>query len=235
MTMKLLPKSEVNRLKAEEKHIEIEEGRKVAERIDTLRETRSEEEASLERFRTETVERINTEIQAKIVEREELEHGNQQRRREREELMKPLDKERDELKTERFDLAQWEKSISEKEDRLFELEDSLNERDKESEKALFRAKNREELVNIRLTEANRAAKASEEAYIIAEEIKVATQRESKKRLLALTHREDAITQRENNVTIQESDLSAREKALQDGTRVLKDRTDTFERTLKRGN
>lgn len=60
--LKLLKKSEVDRLKAQERQREIAEGMKIAGRIDALRRTQAEEEASLEKFRRETVEHINNEI-----------------------------------------------------------------------------------------------------------------------------------------------------------------------------
>lgn len=233
MSIKLLPKSEIDKLKAEEKRREIEEGRKIAERIDTLRETVSEEEASLERFRVETVSKINDEIIAKTTERDTLEHLLVELREQRVQLLKPLDEEYEGVRIQRLQLTQWEESLTSREESVIEKEGLADEDSKEAQKRLQRAKAQEEIVNIRLSEANRAAKASEDAYVIAKEVKVATDREAKQRLLALTHREDAASLRENNATIVESDLSAREKALQDGNKLLRDREALHERTIKR--
>jgi len=233
MTIKLLPKSEIDHLKAEERRKEVEEGRKIAERIDTLRETVSEEEAALGRFRVETVTRINAEISAKITEREELEHGNSKLRREREELLKPLDTEREEIRLERIHLAQWEKSISEKEDQVIQREESSIECQKEVEKRLQRAKIQEEIIGLRLSEANRAAKASEDAYIVAEEVKQATISERKAISIGLTHREEAVSARENNATIRESDIASREKEIGKEHLRLADQEATLARAFNR--
>ena len=62
MPIKLLTKQEINLRKANEKRLEIEEGRKLASRVDNLRELVAQEEASLASFRAKTVANIGAEI-----------------------------------------------------------------------------------------------------------------------------------------------------------------------------
>ena len=60
--MKLLKKSEINTLKAQERKAEIDQGLKLSRRVDVLRETAAQEEASLEAFRRSSIKAINEEI-----------------------------------------------------------------------------------------------------------------------------------------------------------------------------
>jgi hypothetical protein len=64
MTLKLLDKRDVAQLKARERALEVSEGMKLAQRVDALRETQAEEEASLANFRMRTIEAINNETKA---------------------------------------------------------------------------------------------------------------------------------------------------------------------------
>jgi len=57
--MRLLAKREVDQRKSVERARDIDEGMKLARQVDTLRETKAEEEASLARFRTESISKIH--------------------------------------------------------------------------------------------------------------------------------------------------------------------------------
>ncbi len=60
--MKLLSRLEINNLKGGERKKEIDEGVKLAKKIDLLRETAAKEEANLAKFRTESLKIIREEI-----------------------------------------------------------------------------------------------------------------------------------------------------------------------------
>lgn len=61
--MKLLKKPELTSLKAQERKIEIDEGAKLAKKIDLLRQMSSEEESRLAKFRTESLRVIKEELE----------------------------------------------------------------------------------------------------------------------------------------------------------------------------
>ncbi len=73
MNLKLLPKSEVDRLKNIDRQKEVEEGLKLSRRVDGLRRLVSQEEAVLEKFRSETVKGIMQEIADLNAQKEQLE------------------------------------------------------------------------------------------------------------------------------------------------------------------
>lgn len=60
--MNLLPKKEIDLLKSSEKKIEIDQGIRLARKIDLLRETAAQEEDNLRKFRDETLKVIKAEI-----------------------------------------------------------------------------------------------------------------------------------------------------------------------------
>lgn len=68
--MRLLPKQEVNDRLKESRRIEIDEGAKLARKIDTLRETALKEEANLTKFREESIKIVTEEIK-KLIEKKE--------------------------------------------------------------------------------------------------------------------------------------------------------------------
>lgn len=97
MTVRLLPKSEIEKRKVAEAQVSMQEGLKVAERIDTLRETLASEETAFDSYRTTSLRDIQKEIDARFALREELDADLAQKRRERAALMLPLTEEWKEL------------------------------------------------------------------------------------------------------------------------------------------
>lgn len=93
MVMKLLPKKELNQAIAENKRQEIDEGKKLVRQIEGLRRTKSDEEASLEKFRSETLNNIKAELLPWEEKLATLKKEVGEAERTRDELRKPLDDE----------------------------------------------------------------------------------------------------------------------------------------------
>lgn len=70
--MKLLDKPSISNLKALERKREIDEGAKLAKKIDTLRELSASEQTNLSRFRDETLKKVREEIDSAMGERDAL-------------------------------------------------------------------------------------------------------------------------------------------------------------------
>lgn len=60
--MRVLPKQEIDVLKAQERQVEVNEGLKLAKKVDALRETVAKEQANLFKFRDETLKAVNREV-----------------------------------------------------------------------------------------------------------------------------------------------------------------------------
>ena len=106
MAIKLLAKRDIDAAKAKERSLEVAEGLKLANRVDGLRETQAQEEASLQRFRTETIKKINEEITESTAKRDSLLTEVKTLQADRERALIPLDKEKQEIVEERVELEE---------------------------------------------------------------------------------------------------------------------------------
>lgn len=100
--MKILPKQEVTRLKAQERQVEITEGAKLAKKIDLLRKTYAEESVSLEKFHTESLKKIRQEIVEAIEERDRILKEVETLREERLKIKKLLEEIYEHSSTEKY-------------------------------------------------------------------------------------------------------------------------------------
>lgn len=233
MGIRLLPKSEVDRKKAAEQKATIDEGAKLARRIDNLREVAAEEETALETFRVQSVSKINDDIKKKSEERDALDGQIAQKKQELKDAFKPLEKERARLDQERSSLDARREAQDERESMLNDREERVGRDKKAASDALARAETAESVARARLLDADNSAKtalkaektatmARDEAVAIREKLKVDFQR-----------RDMIASSRERDVSIKEARLAKEQEELQKGWKLLKDRREMFEREIKR--
>lgn len=98
MAMRLLQKKDIKTAFDENRLREIEEGQKLAKQIAGIRRTKAEEETSLERFRSETLKQIKTELSPLQKELEEVTKQIEEAKKTRDELLKPLHAEWEEVR-----------------------------------------------------------------------------------------------------------------------------------------
>jgi hypothetical protein len=89
--MKLLPKTQISAKKNQERETEIKEGAKLAKTIDVLRQTKSQEEANLRKFRDASLKTINETIGVKVKESQLLDKEIARKKEERLKLEAPVD------------------------------------------------------------------------------------------------------------------------------------------------
>ena len=116
--IKLLPKSLLQEQKAREKMREIQEGVKLASRVDGLRETYSKVEQDLEKYRVSTLEAIGEEIK-------DLDNKKNASLNEIKVMQRKYDHMMLEISTERTALAKFEKSLKTWENKLEKREENL--------------------------------------------------------------------------------------------------------------
>lgn len=104
--MKLLPKSEITKLQAQDKKQAIDEGVKLARKIDNLREVASQEEASLDKFRSETLSSINKDISAAALRLGRILSELHELERRKEDALKPIIKETEELEAKKLQFTE---------------------------------------------------------------------------------------------------------------------------------
>lgn len=233
MGMRLLPKSEVDKAKATEQKQVIDEGMKLAKKIDNLREIAASEEENLMNFRRVTVEKIHEEISIEANKRDELKTEVAILEEKRRKALEPLTKELEAVQFKQEDSLRREFFLNEREAIITRHELELGNTSKEAEGVLARAKTKDELSNARLHDAERAAKDAESALAHAKQVEEEALAYEAKIKDALTHRENIVLTRENDATIRGKELFNREKTLADGWILLIDRQAMLEQEIKR--
>ncbi len=231
--MKLLSKSEISKAAAVDRQREIEEGLKLAKRVDSLREVAAEEDASLEKFRTETLARISKEISEETTKRDVL-------------VVEVVDLE----ERKRLSLI----PITEKWDEVLQKESLVAEQLAEVDKQKQSVANTQSIAEATYADASQQKNRADDMYIRAEkallEAHNALQTAENDRvsasntlfdakgkvdlmLKAATEKESWVTEREKSVLAKEKDLKKRELELAKQFSLLKDREATLERNIKR--
>lgn len=237
MPIKLLKKSEIDQAKARDRQLEINEGLKLAKKVDTLREVVAQEEESLKKFRIKTISAINDEIIIAAKKRDDLnkensdlEEKNILLKTERKKLEEPVDlteawesvKGREEI-IENLSIKndKWETDYQEKL-LLLNKEKARYESDKQTLEILIRKYLKENGKFVSDFE-----KFEKDRKIFEEYEKI--QKESiSSRELDVSKREEINSKLEKENSKKENDLMLREK-------ILKDRMEVLERNIKRLN
>lgn len=229
MAMKLLAKSELDRKKAEARKMDIDEGMKLARKVDNIREVLAQEEESLIAFRTSMVASISKEIERLEARKLSLSSEVSELARKRNDLLEPIDAE---LKS----LAEARKEFSDRESSVSSRERMCEDRERISFELLADARERQRQVDEKeiaslqiMEEANRYHRDYKESVSRANsgEEKLLSERQAFDMLRIKTigdfhEREERLASMERNISGRESaieakelDISVRLKNLQD--------------------
>lgn len=129
MLPRLLSKHEIDKRKAEEERQQIESGMRIAEKVDTLRETLASEEVAFSTYRIDSLTSIQKEIDARFLVRDELDRDIKKKRKEWSDLLEPLDK-------------NWKKYVEDEKNRIDSQVKSNDELSSKLHKELFQATSR---------------------------------------------------------------------------------------------
>ncbi len=231
--MRLLSKEEVVTQKASERKREIDEGAKLARKVDALREESASEETRLAKFRAENLKKIGDEVSALIVERDRVSTDIEKARAEREELRKPLDQEW---------AMVWEeaKIVTSERDRLTqkavnqiikEVELKQREADLDAKASSILKANSDSQSLLR--EAHDARVKAENAERTALNTVADAERYAEIKVSELLAREADIAGRERDTDIREKSLNSKERALNEKEQFINDKYATLERTINR--
>ena len=229
MSMRLLPKNEIQEAKATAKRQESDEGLRLAKRIDRLRETYAEEEASLEKFRVRTIAQIHEETTPLIEKADGLRKEIVSLEAKRKELLEPLDKEWAELAEAK---KQFNHDLEEANQRTITIEErerAAKKAVKQASDALARAATRDEVSREKHKVAIEAEKKATKALKHAEKVENDALNLSAAMEAELTHRDMEAAARERGVTMKEATLREREAELASGWKLLEDRKALFEK------
>ncbi len=197
--MRLLPKSEIQKAKALDRQREIEEGKKLADKVDTLRELRSEEEVTLEAWRTKTVAAIAKEIADLTEVRDGLTHEVGHLEARRADALIPIDAEIAKLTALRIEVLDFKIDVDLRDTQLIQRQGELDNFEREL------AMDKERIKDMRITAKENVAHS---VTIVAEANKVLAQaREQSEALMnGVNVREQMIEQREIRMASRERDV-----------------------------
>lgn len=228
--MRLLTKNEITKIRTDERKLEIDEGMKLANKVDTLRRTVLEEEAKITKFRDENIKQLREEITDGVEEKGELLAEIEALKAQKAILLEPLD-------------AKWEK-VEEQERLLIELQESLNEQSlnigylqSETEKQLTeanldreRAAEQRSLAEKELLAAQIDHENSEAVFGLAEAEKDQLVKEYENKFSALVARENELAAKERDIAATEELLATRQRNLNALEAQINDRYQTLLRT-----
>lgn len=231
--IKLLKKSEIDTAKAQDRQREINEGIKLASRVDALRKTQAEEEANLEKFRREAVSVINQEIIEKTKERDLLSTEVSNLEDRRRDALKPLTEKWDEIRNKQDELTLYaldlngQKQDFEQVKEEFQIEvDLLNEEKKRV------ANERDESIS-ELAKADENYRESVKVLNEAQKIKETATEVKKSVMKELKERNAQTASKERDLDNRESLLHKKEKELNKLSIKLLDQRATLERAFAR--
>lgn len=231
--MQLLSKRELNQAKQADRQREIEEGLKLARRVDGLRETASEEEAKLTKFRIKSVEQLHSEIkpledkkQSLLDEVRELEHRKKIAQIPLVAEWKLLTKAKEELEKLTEEIFRKKSYLAQKEKEVVDTLKQVTE-----EKARVETLKRTTLEKLTQSENTfvKAQKESDEVKKQAESILSSARLRNKDSL----RREADVSVLEREIKIRQESLLRHEVDLTNRERAVKDKYQTLLRTQKR--
>jgi len=233
MPIKLLSKQEINQKQALQRHNEIEEGRKLAKRVDNLREIAVQEEASLASFRATTLKNINEEIKKATKEHEVILNEVKELRGELETGFSELKKAERVVKLKEEDLILRERQVEERVQLVKEKEKQIK---KDFEENLTMASRLEyantQLQNVNI-EADQKIQMANDMYEDAEFKKGQTERLHERVMKELHDKDITVASKERDLIIRAEHLNERTETLRVKELNLIDREQTLEREFKR--
>lgn len=234
--MKLLKKSVVAKEQAHQRKVQIDEGIKLAQRVDSLRRTRSEEEQNLEKFRENSLKIVKDEIDFFLKEKEALKGDIDFLGKQKKELLKMtldvewkdiddknlyLDEAKELLRVRLSSLEQKERDIDSK---LRELSDERNMLEREKEAI---SSDRQEANELTKKAQQKLASASVREKTVLENLE--------KKTRELLSREGNIASQERTIQLKEVQFAEERIELDNRKKQIDDQYETLLRTIKRIN
>lgn len=231
--MKLLKKDDIIKAKAKDRQLEVDEGMKLARKVDVLRETQVIEEETLAKFRRETLELITKEVNERVIVKDSLNKEVEVLERRRTAALIPL-------------AAEWDR-VAQKNRNLEATENMLNHLDETLQAKDSILKEREALILIKEKRTNDMHKQTQDLLVETDILKSETarlnvqandelqkaKRASTASLQNIEEKERFIENREKAVFSKEEELRTKEIELAKEWSVLKDREAMVERNIKR--
>lgn len=231
--IRLLSKSDIDSKKALERKQEMDEGMKLAKRVDALRETVADEEASLELFRRKTITAISTQISKAEEKLALLKEEVATLEERRAQALKPLDTAWNTLKQSQQEHTASILSLEKKQQEYLTKSKQLQEQLIAATEELARIEGLKKQTEDALLEASENKKDTEASLAYTRTLEHDTEALSIETLAELRERDAVCAAKERDVSIRDEALTLREEALHKAQIVLDDRNAMLERDITR--
>lgn len=233
MGTRLLQKQDIVKQKSIERKLEIDEGVKLARKIDSLRETSAGEETKLSKFREQSLRLIKEEIEDRLIERDSLDVEVRSLKERRIELQKPLDEEWLKVNSKQEELIQYAQALQAESIKLNLLSIELVDKKIELEVQSERIEERN-IQSLRQSAQVDEAKTKVDNLLKEIEIKSKEKEEEFKQTNKYLLSEEArIRVMEREVNMKLENIEKREEEVKRKYILLEDREATLDRELKR--
>lgn len=234
--MKLLPpKKEIDKEKAQERKREIDDGMRLAQRVDALRRAKDEEEKGLKEYRLNALKAVQYDIDQRIEELNNLDKQIKECYVTREELLKPLDREWAEINLVKAELAEEKSFIYLSVESLKIEEGKINSEKEKVSKIIAKAKENEKETEkakretISLKEmAQREYDMARSEHIVQTDIREEALSDAKKLqesyqngLTIIEKESQLLKEKEEEIIIREKDLQKQQVVLQIAAEEIK--------------
>lgn len=233
MTVKLLPKNELASIKAKQSSREIQEGVKIATRVDGLRELWSKTEQDFETYKTATLGAIQKEIDELIGKKDGLSDDLRKMQSKYDSLMPDLSIKRTELAQFEKKLFSWEKKLDKREETAGLMEIDVKEALDSAEEARVHAEDNERIARNSLATANNKKQEAESTLSTARKVQEKAYQDKKEFETAFELRENSIKSKEQELSKKELSLMNFEKELNDEKVRVNDTRAMLERSIAR--
>lgn len=233
--MKLLTKNEIEKQKGIERKMEIDEGAKLARKVDALREITAKESVERDKFRLASLEKIRTEITDATKERDDILAEIETLKTRRAVLMEPLDAEWARIRNREQKVVDIEKEIESKKALLNKKEEELTARQEALATAERRISQAETLANDNLRKTSAERQEAQTTLAKAQDVRKEADQYHADRTQDVASREAEVAVRERVVAIKQAQIIEDRKELEDRERAVNDKYETLLRTIKRIN
>lgn len=231
--MHLLSKQEINTAKITERRQEIDEGVKLAKKVDALREVSAKEEANLSKFRSESLKQLKNDIEVLTRQKNVLQEELTRLEEDRKSLQKPLDNKWAEFWEKSEKLNSKEKEIEARIVQLDQKESLQIKSDYELSLKSDRLENYKSQIEKNLLDSIKVVEQAQlkldKAQEKLEKIDILVEKESAE----LLKREGQVAVEERNSRILRESLNQRELKLNHREKFINDKYATLERTINR--
>jgi chromosome segregation ATPase len=225
--IKLLKKSDIDAKKAQERHLEIEEGKRLARTVDELRQLKAQEEAAFEAWRVSTLKGIQADITAATQELESIKVSVREHEKRLKDTLKPSDAIWNEIKDVRAEVEKERAEMARDRTTLFQGISLNIQRERENEVEAGRVANEKHLATEARVDAARDRDSAQKELREVREKSVTMnaaldlkEKELSRKQRDLETDRKAIEETQKRIDKYESDLQKREIALKDGWKTL---------------